>query len=177
MELEQKSLEDNMQLNALIEIINNSFSISIKGDSRKRKLVDARVIYAKIARDMGHTFKSIGRQIGKDHSTVIHYMTSFDLLHGSDAEFRRDYLFIKEGVIDVFNQLKDNQEFKKINNVRLLKEQIEKLSLKNEKHLVRELKNERLKEIIKMIDERTPLGWEDYVRGKINSMFNGLVMR
>ena len=51
--------------NNLRNIIDNVFSINIMKNSRTRNIVDARLIYAKILRDRGHTFSAIGRSLKK----------------------------------------------------------------------------------------------------------------
>ena len=45
--------------------------------SRKRELVYARIRIAVIMHDNGLSFSEIGRLIGRDHSTVSHYLETF----------------------------------------------------------------------------------------------------
>ena len=74
-------------------------------------------------------------------------------------------------------KIKESQPIEIINNSRVLHKQIESLSLENENYLNQFLKQERIKNIIKIIDERTPIGMEEAIEDKINKLFNGLVMK
>ena len=180
MELEQKYLEVNKpkdELDAIRIIVEGELDVNIYGNCRKRKLVDARIIYAKIAREYNYSFKSIGRLIGKDHATIIHYMKNFDWLFSTDTEFRERYIYLKTKYKELVPQLKDNQKIEIINNSMVLHKQIESLSLENERYLSDKLKYERLQKIFWLINDRTPVGKEDYVEAKLNNFFNSLVMR
>jgi hypothetical protein len=180
MESEQKYLEERIpktELDAIKIIVEGELDISIFGDSRKRPLVDARIIYAKIAREYNHSYKSIGENIGKDHATIIHYMKNFDWLFSSNTEFRETYIYLKEKFREIKPKLKDIQEIKIINNSMMLHKQIESLSLENEKYLSEKLKYDRLQRILWVINDRTPIGQEEYVESKLHNFFNSLVMR
>ena len=180
MELEQKYTEERIpktELDAIKIIVEGELDINIFGDSRKRNLVDARIIYAKIARESNHSYKSIGKHIGKDHATIIHYMKNFDWLFSSNTEFRETYIYLKEKFMEMKPKLKDIQEIKIINNSMMLHKQIESLSLKNEKYLSEKLKYDRLQKILWIINDRTPIGQEDYVEARLHNFFNSLVMR
>lgn len=180
MELEQKYTEERIpktELDAIKIIVEGELDINIFGDSRKRNLVDARIIYAKIARESNHSYKSIGKHIGKDHATIIHYMKNFDWLFSSNTEFRETYVYLKEKFIEMKPKLKDIQEIKIINNSMMLHKQIESLSLKNEKYLSEKLKYDRLQKILWIINDRTPIGQEEYVEARLHNFFNSLVMR
>jgi hypothetical protein len=74
-------------------------------------------------------------------------------------------------------KLKDIQEIKIINNSMMLHKQIESLSLKNEKYLIEKLKYDRLQRILWIINDRTPIGQEDYVEARLHNFFNSLIMR
>jgi len=68
MESEQKYLEvikPKDELDAIRIIVEGELDISIYGNCRKRNLVDARIIYAKIAREYNYSFKSIGTSENK----------------------------------------------------------------------------------------------------------------
>ena len=180
MESEQKYLEVRKpkdELDAIRIIVEGELDISIYGNCRKRNLVDARIIYAKIAREYNYSFKSIGRAIGKDHATIIHYIKNFNWLFSSDTEFRERYIYIKEKFIQMRPNIIENKQIEIINNSMVLHKQIEKLSLENQKYLSDKLKYERLEKIFWLINDRTPIGQEDFVEAKLNNFFNSLVMR
>jgi hypothetical protein len=104
-------------------------------------------------------------------------MKNFDWLFSSDTEFRETYIYLKERFIEIQPKLIESQEIEIINNSMVLHKQIEKLSLENQKYLSDKLKYERLQKILWLINDRTPVGQEDFVESKLNNFFNSLVMR
>lgn len=69
--------------------------------SRKRELVELRMIFCFIARNMKYTYTSIGLFMGgRDHTTVLHNLSCFRNLIETSEEFREKYLkilnFIKQ---------------------------------------------------------------------------------
>jgi len=80
----------------LKEIINDVFSVDIELSSRKREITDARMVYAKILRDIGYTCDAIGKSIKKHHSTITHYMKNADYFLQYDKELNRKYEFCKK---------------------------------------------------------------------------------
>ena len=83
----------------LIEIVNENFFTDMLAKNRKREVVDARRVYAKILRDRGYTFELISRTIGKDHATILHYVRTIDSILIYDKEFREKYLICKDAFL------------------------------------------------------------------------------
>ena len=82
-----------MILQKISEIIKENTGVDVKTNkSRRRNVVDAKKIYAILARKKTpFTTTKIGNFIGVDHSTIIHYSQSFKGLLKSDKEFK--YLY------------------------------------------------------------------------------------
>lgn len=58
---------------------------------RKRKYVDARIAFARQARDKGWTLEYIGMCLNKHHSTIVVLLRNFENLMATDDEFIRKY--------------------------------------------------------------------------------------
>jgi len=66
--------------------------ISLKSHSRKRELVELRNIFCAIARMMRFTCVSIGDYLGgRDHTTVLHNVSTFNNLVETSESFRERY--------------------------------------------------------------------------------------
>jgi|TARA_B100000795_G_scaffold253332_1_gene223451 chromosomal replication initiation ATPase DnaA len=109
-----------MQLiNELKQHIKTIYDTDLTNLSRKRHYVNGRIAFAKICRTyfkMGYT--EIGRLLGKDHATVIHYIKIFDSVCQSDFEFRHNY----EELESNFNHLKNKEDIE--NKIQLLEVKI-----------------------------------------------------
>ena len=163
------------EMEFLKQTIDKIFNLNIMKNSRTRDLVDARLIYSKILRERGHTLKSIAVSLHKDHTTIIHYLSKVDFVMKQDRRLSERYMICK----DVF--LKDKpaipEHFTYVdlrNKVISLNNEIEDLILDRERVLRIDQKYKRLKYIIDLINNRTPIGEESAIESKINKMFNGL---
>ena len=91
----QKTLKEDVEIELKL-IIKNKLSIDI--DKAKKKLRDnvlAKMIYSKILRDDGYTWKSIANSINRDHSTVMYqYRVLTDLME-FDKKIERKYLEVR----------------------------------------------------------------------------------
>ncbi len=77
------------RLNTLREKMFSVTQIDIGNPSRKREYVVARAIIAEILHSEGYTFKDIGRAMGKNHASIIHYVRiaeNFERVPGFSAE-------------------------------------------------------------------------------------------
>jgi hypothetical protein len=79
-------------MDSLKTIINEIFFVNIDDSSRKRSIVDARRAYSKILRDVGFSYEYIGESVGRDHSTIIHYVKSIENLLEYDSIFERKFI-------------------------------------------------------------------------------------
>ena len=73
--------------------------------SRKKDLVELRVIFSFIARSMGYTLEDIGDVLGKkDHTTVIHSITCFKNWVAVDPIFRDKFNIILNYIVVIQNK-------------------------------------------------------------------------
>ena len=91
----QKNLTEDVEIQLKL-IIKNKLSIDI--DKAKKKLRDnvlAKMIYSKILRDDGYTWKSIANSISRDHSTVMYQYRVLTDLMKFDKKIERKYLEVR----------------------------------------------------------------------------------
>tara|TARA_R100001244_G_scaffold13909_1_gene15570 strand:+ start:1489 stop:1893 length:405 start_codon:yes stop_codon:yes gene_type:complete len=73
------------------EVVNYIFCVDILTKSRKRDVVNARMIYSKILRDKHLSYNVIGKSILKNHASIIHYIKSIDWLLAYDKPLLNKY--------------------------------------------------------------------------------------
>lgn len=79
-------------------------NIRLGSKDRTRYLVELRCIFFFIGRSMRYGLKQLGRYLGdRDHTTVIHGVTTFKNLYDTDPAFRSKYYII-------INQIKKDYE-------------------------------------------------------------------
>jgi Sec7-like guanine-nucleotide exchange factor len=88
-------MKSNKERKELIKIVNEVFLLDLTLNNRKRETVDARKIYSKILKERGHTFQAIGKEINKDHATIVHYLKDIDFLLSSDSLLMDKYIYSK----------------------------------------------------------------------------------
>ncbi len=172
----------------LIAIIKDVTGIDVKEhNTRQRYIVNAKMIFSKILRDNKYTLKSIGREIGKDHSTVLHYTKKWDVYALTDYDLKNNYKIVSElfesSYIDLSELKRDDKE-KMVQNLTLennilnlkLKEKNQEIAKLNKQtsNLPFDSEEERLKDIIDLVKERTKKGKEDVVLNKLRRIFNGI---
>jgi predicted transcriptional regulator len=161
------------ELNELTEIIKKVLSTNVHDKRQYQELVDARIIFAVLARERGYTLKNIGIYLGMSHSIVVHYSKHFDTLIAQIPSFLEKYIEIKscfmqdKTPIPIFG----TNPYKRT-TISSLKNKIEYLILQKRDLIVKYEKYERIEEIAELINSRTPKGLEDFVKNKINQMFN-----
>jgi hypothetical protein len=80
----------------LREIVNEVFGVDIMDKSRKRNIVDARMVYAKILRDAGYSLTDIGGSIGKHHTTIISYLSEGEYMIPNIRQLHSNYHLCKD---------------------------------------------------------------------------------
>lgn len=69
--------------------------IELSSKCRLRELVELRNIYCFLGRTMGYSLVDVGRHLGnRDHTTVIHNVSSFKNLVETNEPFRHKYITI-----------------------------------------------------------------------------------
>jgi len=169
-------MSNNFETTKTIEFLESFFGISLSDKSRKRSMVEARMIYAKLMKVYTRTSLSeIGKAIGKDHATIIHYLSNFKWLKKTDQAFSSKY----DTVSDMYEEFRatwfNEDRFDEKKQLQLLKSIIEKINTDKEKYEKYFKKIKRIDSIVQLIEERTPKGEEEYVESKINRMFNSII--
>jgi hypothetical protein len=78
--------------------------LTLDSKSRKRELVELRMMFCYIARTMNYKLTTIGDFIGgRDHTTIIHNVTTFLNLIETSELFRFQFL-------EILNYIKENHE-------------------------------------------------------------------
>ncbi len=156
---------------------------------RKRSVenVNARMTYSYILRQLGYSYKEIGRSLGKDHSTVIHYVRRIKWYAQADPPLKKNFdklcaMFIdgvEEEEDDGSNYIKREAEIIQNdlkNQINALKSEIKSLNLELSSAKGRQQFNEqdmeRFENIFKVVKQRTRHGDEYKVFQKLNSMYN-----
>lgn len=168
-------LDIEQESNQLKLIINDVFHLDVMKKNRCRELVEVRYVYAKILRERGHTLKSISRSIGKDHTTVIYYLSQVDHILKQDSQLAEAYMQCKNiflvGKSAIPSHIPSNKMTEMIER---LTAENDKLILERERVLEIKSKYNRLQKIIDLVDKRTLKGQESAIRNKINNMFNDI---
>lgn len=149
-------------------------SVSIKSKRRTRDIVDAKMIYSKLLRERGFTLKRIGETLGKDHTTVIHYIRCIDNLIETEPNINNIYAKCRDIFFEGDPSDRDiDPEILKIKMNELRREYSKiKIELEREKEQNRRFK--RLKGLVTMLDERIPKGKEEQYKIIINRVFNNI---
>jgi hypothetical protein len=94
-----------LTIDEIYEFIRKGWSKEIKSRSRDKEVIALRQIFYKIATDEGHTRESIGKFIGRDHSTVVNALHEFnDLLSVKDKYLIQLYADITKKYIEYKNE-------------------------------------------------------------------------
>jgi len=146
--------------------------------SRKRNVVNARVIYSQILKERGYGPTCIAKSLGKNHATVLHYFKSFAWNLEQDEDLKIGYDEVKYEFEQDYDPLYGL-------NYPLLKKEIYTLRNKN-KELYSQIidtknilskerkKDQRLEDIIYLIRERTIRGSEEQTLKKLQTFYNGI---
>lgn len=162
------------EMNSLKEIISSTTGTDIMNKNRYRNIVDARIVFSKIIRERGYTYSSIARYLSKDHSTIIHYICECNHLIETNDKIMETYINCRNLFLKDKNALLTYTDKDAVKEMVILKMDIEKLIVKNNKLKDIQNKYKRLSEIINLIDKRTPKGKEHEIKQELIRMFNGL---
>ena len=91
------------------DLVNESLSIDISDNNKQRKYSDGRALYYVLCREFTHsTLNDIGKEVGRDHSTVVHGMQN--IFHLVDKML---YTQLRNQIVEYFN-LETQTTYKKI---------------------------------------------------------------
>jgi hypothetical protein len=172
--MKTKIMHLSSDMQELMEIVESHFNVKLMSNRRKREIVDARMIFAKILRERGHTYQTIADFMYKDHSTIIHYVQQATGLIKNNRGVMDMYMLCKNKFMENRDPVVLYTDRDLVKEVLSLREQIDELIADYENVRGIEKKYKRLEHIINLIDSRTPLGSENLIKRKINELFNGL---
>ncbi len=176
-------ITNQTEINAAKSIVEKLLCVKINNKSKRAALVEARMIYSSLLKAKGYSLNEIGAPIGKDHATIYWYLGNIDSFM-KDQSFAYKHKLCKDSFFSEKNisLIKDFDKLEK--ELNLAKDMIndlinenKKLITENKKLIHNQEKTKRLSDIIKLINERTPLEQEFFVRDKINTMFNGITYK
>ena len=83
------NLKDFLNSYVIANDINRDEFIS---SSRKREIVDSRMIYFAVARNLGgYTLSELGKSVNRDHATVIYAIRNYEHLSSYDESMKHKY--------------------------------------------------------------------------------------
>ena len=154
-----------------VEIV---MGIDIFTNNRKRTVVESRMMYGLIMRELGHSLNQIGNYLKKDHTTIIHYQRTMNNLIDTDVNVLKTYIRCKE-LIDSQKQpvnLSDPKHELLKFRIKLDKLRAENMVLSAQLDEIKVSDHGRVAKILKLIEDNTPLGHELIVERKIRKMFD-----
>lgn len=176
-----QNLKTMNEIESARKVVEMVMGVDILKKSRKRQIVEARMVFSLILREKGFTYKTIGRVFGKDHTTIIHYIHNVSKLLDVDELLMkkylkcRDVLIVNEHGVNLFSESKTADEIKRLTIVAdVLKKENHLLTKENEE-LKKELElgeTKRLLNIFKLIKKHTPIGNEFLMERKIRKMLD-----
>lgn len=161
------------EIRRLADICQMIFNADVFVSCRERAFVDGRIVFSALLKEQGMGPSAIGRILGRDHATVLHYFRKFEALLETDGIFRKRYVaareqFIGEDPVFYYSSPELRRKFMEMRDE--LEETREKLE-----ELRNQVKSDRrLQPILDMVRIRTKRGEEDEVAHRINRLYNGL---
>lgn len=169
----EKAVKMAQDMDSLSSIVNRLLDVDIHSKRRHRNLVEARMIFSKIMYDRGYELTSIGRFLGKNHSTIIHYIKASDYIFMSYPEIHDKYVVCSE----VFCEGKEpSMLFSRKDMVRSINNLNDKIKILMKERSIMRKREERIKrfeQIIKLLEHKISVGNEAEAYRKINKVLNG----
>lgn len=161
------------ELHRLASIVEVVFGSDVYANCRERHIVDGRMVVTLLLKEQGLGCTEIGRILGRDHSTVIHYSKKGSALLETDAIFRKNYVLCREQYVgeDPVYYYTSPELRKKFIELRGELDDMRDLLLKKTE---REKQERRLQPILDLVRTRTKRGDEEEILLKINRLYNGL---
>lgn len=155
-------------------VVEMVMGVRVNDNNRKRQIVEARMMFSSMLRDMGYSLKEIGTVLKKDHTTIIHYLRKLKELTEVDRSLFKKYIKCRELLMLNEEPVNLAEELERLHKkVEILK--MENYILSEEKNeLIKQLTSDdkRLQKIFKLIEENTQHGYEGIVERKIRKMFD-----
>ena len=171
-------LKQTHEFDTLKNAIEQIFECDLLSKSRERHIINARMTFAYILVERGYTKVSVGKYLNKNHATIIHYTKNFAVYLQHDTELSNFH----QSALDAFNRdfdpvyTMDKSHLKK--EVFSLRRQLGNVSCEyaDYKKQTQEQKvvDERIKDIMALVAERTKEGKEEFIHRKLQAWFNGV---
>lgn len=159
-----------------LEFVSDFLGFDLTQKCRKRYIVEGRMMYAKLMKRYTNvSLSDIGRAIGKDHATVIHYINNFTYLKKTDQQFACKFDMMADTYEEFRETWFDDVKFDDKRKIKVLESSLKELVDKKNEYERYFNKIKRIDSIVQLIEQRTPKGEEEYVESKINRMFNSIV--
>lgn len=163
----------------LKDIVNQVFDVDVMGKTRKREVVEARMVYSRILRDSEYmTLSKIAKSLNKNHATIIHYNKNFEYFIKPDEKLWHKYLtcariYNETDHIAHTLELEEcrNLIFSLENKIKTLTLDIGRLNLEHETY---KKQVETYPDLYRLINERVrPKNVKEVTR-KLNTYLNGI---
>lgn len=166
-------------------IIQDILCIDVCEKKRNEDIVNARIIYSKILREKGHSLLSIGKSIGKDHATIIHYLRIVEGWRSKDEEFLKIYKDVNDrfisttkDLISFANEAIESERIESLEDIAIDLKLSNRLLIERNQELEIKLKKfKKFEKIHDFVNERTRVSDEDLVLCKIKEFYNGLYLK
>lgn len=163
-------IEEFDLLRSTIQIVSGC---DIKNKTKKTDYTYARMVFYVLMRNQGCTLQSIGDYVGKDHATVLVGIKQFYNLITQDKYLRDIYFECSRSFKERVEPIRVVGSMPKNSFAEELQYRIDSLILENERLQKSKMMYSRFKEILKEMDERTPIGMEPILSEKIVKILNG----
>jgi len=169
---------NNLEAVKTLDFVEEFVGFKICNKSRKRPIVEARMMYAKLMKRYTRcSLSEIGRYIERDHATVIHYLDNFTWLKKTDQGFSSKFDLLTDMYEDFRKAWFDDDVYDDKKKIKFLEVALENTTDERNKYEAYFKRLERLDSIIQLLDQRIPKGEEEYAEQKINRMFNSIIFK
>jgi hypothetical protein len=164
---------------AVCESISKVLGVDILDKRRKRELINGRMIYYALLRDMDYSWTSIARSVHKNHATIINAYRAFEDLVSYDRELQSDYDMVKAN----FYERNNEHPFQYVSRMRLLDDAIDlekqnkKLTLQVNELMLNKEQNEKYLPVLNVLHAHSGVLDDEAmaeVGRKLNHILNGL---
>lgn len=111
-----------------LEFVSDFLGFDLTQKCRKRYIVEGRMMYTKLMKRYTNvSLSDIGRAIGKDHATVIHYINNFAHLKKTDQQFACKFDMMADTYEEFRETWFDNVKFDDKRKIKVLESSLKEL--------------------------------------------------
>lgn len=176
--MENYNLHLKADVNTIAEALMDTYGIDLFDKRRARSSVDARIVAGYILCKLGYGVKQIGKEFGRDHSTIIYYRDEFVRRASSSGELINYYQTAQERVGGARGSANRKKVAGLVGRIEYLEQQIRDMRVENamlrkrEKNLT--LVDSKYEKIINILKQRMVDGTEDEVAKRLYWMLNSV---